>query len=469
RDQLVEPVNAAADLKKLHDLSPQDQSVMDELAGLLMELNDYKSLVQLYEDQILRGKDMNARAELARKVARIWEEQLTDGREAADAWRRVMRMKAADPEATQGLERSKSGALKKPEGDPKVVYAPPKLVSEQPVPPPARAKEKVEASVPPAGSSPSNGPKRPSSPRISVSPRGPSSASEATSTRTAPTRQVDTPQMSASAGPPSSKPPRSVPPPLPSHALKDTGSGLTTTMASPVKPRSGAQDGSALESEIDASLDRLELEGPTGTTLPGELPSPSKDGVPSTLDAPGGRGTRPPVTFNENEEATQSAQVVPHTLRDSFRVSRDPLATERPVTTGDSSLSESFHPPPVTVPPVTTEGGPTTNPEGEHGINEAPTGESAIADEELGSGELLEADDATGAGIAIDQLLESTLARSKRTGDLAQAGQPTEDDEIVIADDLAEDIDDDKGDAAGDDDEEHTDAGATVPPFRPGS
>ena len=65
-------------------------------------------MVQLYEDQILRGKDMNARAELARKVARMWEEQLADPREAADAWRRVLRMKPGDAEATQGLERSKN-------------------------------------------------------------------------------------------------------------------------------------------------------------------------------------------------------------------------------------------------------------------------------------------------------------------------------------------------------------------------
>ena len=57
-------------------------------------------MVQLYEDQILRGKDMNARAELARKVARMWEEQLADPREAADAWRRVLRMKPGDAEAT---------------------------------------------------------------------------------------------------------------------------------------------------------------------------------------------------------------------------------------------------------------------------------------------------------------------------------------------------------------------------------
>ena len=47
------------------------------------------------------------------KVARIWEEDLGDARETADAWRRVLRMKAADPEATQGLERAKTGKLKR--------------------------------------------------------------------------------------------------------------------------------------------------------------------------------------------------------------------------------------------------------------------------------------------------------------------------------------------------------------------
>src|SRR6185503_18656293 len=105
--------------------------------------------IQLYEDQILRGRDPALRAELARKVARIWEEQLADGREAADAWRRVLRMKAGDTEAMQGLDRTKANQLKKPEGDPRFVYAPPKLVSDQPVPPPTRGTK----SLPPGASS----------------------------------------------------------------------------------------------------------------------------------------------------------------------------------------------------------------------------------------------------------------------------------------------------------------------------
>ena len=111
REHLADTVGAAADLKKLHDLSPNDAAVLNELTALLTELGDYRGMVRVFEDQILRGKDMSARAELARKVAQMWEVELADPREAADAWRRVLRMKQGDPEATAGLERAKSGML----------------------------------------------------------------------------------------------------------------------------------------------------------------------------------------------------------------------------------------------------------------------------------------------------------------------------------------------------------------------
>jgi Tfp pilus assembly protein PilF len=126
RQHLGELANAAIDLKRLHELSPGDTAVSDELVALYSELADYRGLVQLYEDQILRGKDPNVRAELARKVARLWEERLADPREAADAWRRVLRMKAGDSEATEGLERAKKNMLKKPDDDgPVAAPAPP--------------------------------------------------------------------------------------------------------------------------------------------------------------------------------------------------------------------------------------------------------------------------------------------------------------------------------------------------------
>ena len=151
-EQMDDKPGAAADLKKLHDLSPTDQAVMSELSALLTELGDYRGMVQLYEDQILRGKDMNARAELARKVARMWEEQLADPREAADAWRRVLRMKLGDAEATQGLERSKSNMLKKPDPNAEDAYAPPVMgPSSQP---PGSAASPTSYSQPPGYSQP---------------------------------------------------------------------------------------------------------------------------------------------------------------------------------------------------------------------------------------------------------------------------------------------------------------------------
>jgi hypothetical protein len=84
---------------------------------------------------------MNARAELARKVARMWEEQLKDARETADAWRRVLRMKPGDTEATQGLERAKANMLKKADPGASDAYAPPVFAASGSVPAAALAKE----------------------------------------------------------------------------------------------------------------------------------------------------------------------------------------------------------------------------------------------------------------------------------------------------------------------------------------
>src|SRR5690606_17964262 len=62
---------------------------------------------------------------LARKVARIWEEELGAAREVADAWRRVLRMKAGDPDATAGLERARSGNLRRTPPPPVLPTRPP--------------------------------------------------------------------------------------------------------------------------------------------------------------------------------------------------------------------------------------------------------------------------------------------------------------------------------------------------------
>jgi tetratricopeptide (TPR) repeat protein len=103
KSYLANPAGAAEDLKRLHELAPGDESILRQLEALYAELGDFHGLVHLYENQILRGRDPNARAELARHVAFIWRDKLKDARETADAWRRVLRMKPGDTEAREGL------------------------------------------------------------------------------------------------------------------------------------------------------------------------------------------------------------------------------------------------------------------------------------------------------------------------------------------------------------------------------
>jgi hypothetical protein len=107
KTHLNNPGGAADDLKRLHELAPGDEGILRQLEGLYAELGDYRGLVQLYENQILRGRDPNARAELARRVALIWRDKLKDARETSDAWRRVLRMKPGDVEAKEGLALAK--------------------------------------------------------------------------------------------------------------------------------------------------------------------------------------------------------------------------------------------------------------------------------------------------------------------------------------------------------------------------
>ncbi|MDB4947168.1 MAG: Adventurous gliding motility protein [Labilithrix sp.] len=453
RDQLVEPVNAAADLKKLHDLSPQDQAVMDELAGLLMELNDYKSLVQLYEDQILRGKDMNARAELARKVARVWEEQLKDAREAADAWRRVLRMKAGDTEATQGLERAKAAQLKKPDGDHRTSYAPPRLVSEQPAPVPARAAPaKAATSAEPAASSNgTNGTNLAAKPTPARSPfasgGGGSSSSpfadrrETTSTSTAVTSAAATTQTTQARGMPvrsapiaptppreSSAPPRSVPPPLPSvFGTAPAPAAAPATAKGMFERPSFAGADAGLEDEIDDALGGLELGGPQ----PAPMTAPVAEAVAEAAASP--------AAALDLEPAADPAHH-PAPAADDAPAATGHLQTERPADEGEAHEADAS----LATSTTTTTTAAGLGADDEH-------------HEELESGELLDED--------AQDALESTQVGSEQPDD--------DDDDIVIADDLAEDLAEEPADVKDlhsgdldDDDDEHTDAGTTVPPAK---
>lgn len=198
-------------------------------------------------------------------------------------------------------------------------------------------------------------------------------------------------------------------------------------------------DRGALENEIDASLERLELEGPTGTSLPEGIAALSLEETAATRTSPGARSnnhrpsSKPKGVFDASaDEVTESGQIVPHTLKEMRDAPRTEVssATERPMQPTDPSImggeSESFR----AAAPMTAPGGADTS----EGVSTAPG-------DALESGDLMDVEDPTGADMKLD--LESTHAGA---------------DDIVIADDLAED--------ATDDTDEHTETGATVPPFR---
>jgi tetratricopeptide (TPR) repeat protein len=141
QDQLDNLAGAAEDLRRLYDLNPGDFEVNGRLATMYEELGDYLGMVRLYEDQILRSRDQVLRGDLARTVARIWEEKLDDPRETADAWRRVLRFHPTDEDAKRGLAKAKANMLHARSSEASALPPP---VVEAPPPP-------IVSSVPPIG------------------------------------------------------------------------------------------------------------------------------------------------------------------------------------------------------------------------------------------------------------------------------------------------------------------------------
>ena len=187
-----------------------------------------------------------------------------------------------------------------------------------------------------------------------------------------------------------------------------------------------------LESEIDASLDRLELEGPTGTSLPEGIAALSLEETATSTNHRSSPAKPKDVGFGTSvDEVTESGQILPHTLKEMRDAPKTQVsgATDRPMQATDPNIigaeSESIR-----------ASSPVTAPNGSE-----PEGVSTATSEDLESGDLMDVEDPTGADMKLD--LESTHAGN---------------DDIVIADDLAED--------ASDDTDEHTETGATVPPFR---
>jgi len=274
RDKLADKTGAAGDLKRLHDLSPSDTSVMEQLSELYTELADYRGMVQLFEDQILRGKDPGSRAELARKVARLWEEKLDDPREAADAWRRVLRMKSGDPEATEGLERAKQAMLKRPKDDSEPKASPP------PKPPEPKAEAKPAEPKPSEPKSEAakavDDVEQPAEPKPAEA-KAESSSSEPEKISTEVTPAAATPAVETVATAP-------VEPSAPDAA--PPSSARPAKLAPPPKPKKGAAAAAPPEAVAAAPADAAPAPGEPATAVDAPTDAPTVPGEASPVDPP---------------------------------------------------------------------------------------------------------------------------------------------------------------------------------------
>lgn len=260
-----------------------------------------------------------------------------------------------------------------------------------------------------------------------------------------PSEQTATGSTATTARNPSeSATPRSNPPPLPNKRSDHPAPGpesVATTIRGLGK--GGSRDG-GLETEIDASLDRLELDGPTGTSLPEGIAALPMEETAATRTLEEGTSTKPKRTSRRpkdlaftatQDEVTESGQLIPHTLKEmrDANAMRPMLASDPTLMGGESESLRAAAP--VTVPggPETVDGGVVTSPG------------SALESGDL----MMDVEDPTGADMKVD--LEMTHAGAIE-------------DEIVIADDLAEIVDDPHDPHASDAEEEHTETGG--PPYR---
>lgn len=202
----------------------------------------------------------------------------------------------------------------------------------------------------------------------------------------------------------------------------------------------GDARGGSLDQEIDASLDRLELDGPAsaGPTKNSALPleetaATRRRESPLTGTKTTSQHPKHPGFSVSRDEVTASGHALAHALGDSSpRTTLSSTTTETSMRATDPGLDERDSP----------TAGPMTLPQGRGGIDESlgpPQAHPETKD--------LTRDDETGAAeMKVD--LETTHSGS--------------DDEIVIAEDLAELVDP----STAMDSDERTDAGAGFPPHR---
>ncbi|MCU0682130.1 MAG: hypothetical protein MUF34_07735 [Polyangiaceae bacterium] len=258
REHLGDRAGALEDLRKLYELSPSDVGVVEQLKSLLAEMGDERGTLRLLEDQIVRTRDSALRVELAKNVARLWEARGDEPREAADAWRRVLRFQPNETEAQEGLARTKAA------------MANAGIEHEPSAPPPLPAPSQRGSSLPPP----------PADRRAPAAPR---------------TRSIAPPPLppTSSLAPPATSSPAAPSTPSSASSRALPASSSLSPPTAPPSPSTSAPSASALSASSSAS--------PSAASLPAATPAP-RPPPPDLLPTVDMSSTVAPATIAPNTE-----------------------------------------------------------------------------------------------------------------------------------------------------------------------
>jgi hypothetical protein len=110
--------DAANVYTKLLQLRPDDQQAASKLRDSLRKARRFQDLLVVIHKQTLRAKHTNEKVELLKETAQVWELDLRNRWEAADAWSKVLELAPNDAEALRASTRLDRRAMPTVDGRP---------------------------------------------------------------------------------------------------------------------------------------------------------------------------------------------------------------------------------------------------------------------------------------------------------------------------------------------------------------
>lgn len=104
--------DAADAWARLKNLTPNDESVRQELRAALRRAGKHQDLLLALGQELQKAKEPAAKAPIAREIAETWERDLKNRWEALEAWNKVLALVPDDVEATEAVGRIKEGNLR---------------------------------------------------------------------------------------------------------------------------------------------------------------------------------------------------------------------------------------------------------------------------------------------------------------------------------------------------------------------